>query len=71
MFVYIQPAHLMGVQKFEWKKNFFPMKYRPKIGREIAVCDLVIAVCDLVILYRMPQEPQTFFFAPYHSYGSD
>ena len=37
------------------------MKYRPELGREIAVCDLVIAVCDLVILYRMPQEPQTFF----------
>ena len=37
------------------------MKYRPEIGQEIAVCDLVIVVCDLVILYRMPQEPQILF----------
>ena len=43
------------------------MKYRPEIGREIAVYDLVIAVCDLIILYRIPQEPQTFFLL-YHTH---
>ena len=52
----------MVLQKGEQKDSFsFPTKYRPSIGPEIAVCDLVIAVCDLIILYRLPEDPKSNF----------